>query len=106
MTSQFREYVTAVAFSLQLSKPMCDAMAFMMREFALREGKRGFFQVSDMPSMATIHSLQRRGLIEHVAEEGRMTWKITEAGLRVFDLLVMAGLCANINAERGIAVNG
>lgn len=109
MSKQFQEYVTGIAFSLTLSKPMCDAMHFFVNREQQRE-KNGFQIVGSIPGLMTAQSLERRGLIERqlpatkndfLMLPGR--WCVTEAGFKVFDLLVLAGLCTNVNGECGVA---
>jgi len=102
MTEQFREYVTGVAFNLQLSKPMCDAMAYFMREHYKQVKVGGFALFINPPAITTAHSLERRGLIERRWDHGKAMygnsiqqngWRVTDAGRITFDLLVLAGLC-------------
>lgn len=110
MSAPFREYVTGIAFNLTLSKPMCDGLAFFVREYSVR-GKPGLIPLVHIPGIATAQSLERRGLIERKYPEGRRDsnliiagrWDVTEAGFKVFDLLVLAGLCENIDEARGVA---
>lgn len=86
--SQFSEYVTSTAFSLTLSRPMCDAMEFIMGESVPKTDKFRF--VGNIPSLMTLHSLNRRGLVSHNDKSG---WFMTEAGEALYPLLVLSGLC-------------
>ncbi len=107
-TEQFREYVTGVAFNLQLSKPMCDAMAYFMREHYKNIEAKGLVLFVAPPMISTANSLERRGLIERRWDHGRTMygnsivtggWRVTEAGKITFDLLVLAGLCQPLDVR-------
>lgn len=91
--NSFADYVTSTAFSMSLSRPMCEAMEFWKAD-SMTRGGAGFQVVTSFPQVATCHSLQRRGLIEHYVmdERGRRSQRLTEAGRLLYPLLVLAGL--------------
>lgn len=98
--SLFQDYVTSTAFSLTLSRPMCDAMQYMVGNSI---EKKGFRIVGHIPQLMTMHSLERRGLVVHNGRSEKflcMGWDLTEAGEALYPLLVMAGLCRSADDLR------
>lgn len=79
---RFKNYVTSTAFSLTLSRAMCDALEYLIRS-ALASG---FRELQFVPQLTSMHSLERRGLVLS------NPWRLTEAGLSVYPLLELAGL--------------
>ena len=91
----FKDYVTSAAFSLSLSRSMCEAMEFVLSD-SLVNGMR---TMGTIPGLMTIHSLNRRGL---VLNNGKC-WTLTDAGKLVYPMLVMAGLCRSEDEIRASA---
>lgn len=85
--SRFKDYATSTAFSISLSRSMCEAMEYIVRRRAQDAG-RGLRPCGAFPLLTSVHSLERRGL----AEATPRGWKLTDAGEALYPLLVMAGL--------------
>lgn len=81
MSNAFQEYVTGQAFVLTLSRRMCEAIEFCVRQEIHSEGFRIVTHIPNFPSM---RALKERGLVDG--------GKLTEAGALVYPLLVHAGL--------------
>lgn len=100
----FADYVTSTAFSISLSRPMCEAMEFFRFE---EIAGRGWVIVSTIPAITTMHSLHRRGLVEkYENEKGQRNQRMTQAGLLLYPLLALAGLVRSEEQLRELAARG
>lgn len=83
----FAEYVTGIAFSLQLSKRMCDTLIKISeyKEEKIKVGESIFITCPNWAHGAMV-ALERRGLIEHNKDR----YYITEAGRLAYCLLKIA----------------
>lgn len=99
----FAGYTQSVAFSMTLSRNMIEVLC------AIRDGYpndyTGDSKLSRSASGRFVgvgHSLMRRGLVYHIPWNGPLTpelqrsgnygWKLSEAGAKTCELLVVAGL--------------
>lgn len=85
--NNFSDYVTGIAFNLQLSKSMCDTL-IKLSEYRkeIVVSPAGNFELMPNWSYRTLIGLERRGLIEHV----KNTYMVTEAGRMTHCLVKMA----------------
>jgi DNA-binding HxlR family transcriptional regulator len=95
-TNRFKDYVTSSAFNLNLSRLQIQALS------DLYEGDKGQIR------SATIVALEQKGLVafRNVGNVFDMTqYQLTEAGEKLVELLVVAGLCsAKLEASNAATV--
>lgn len=103
--SKFKDYTTSTAFSISLSRGMCEGMEFLfIRNLQKQTQARGMQPVAFAPLLTSMHSLSRRGLAEHDASVPE--WRLTDAGHALYPLLVMAELVRNEDELKGIYCRG
>ena len=94
----FREYVTSTAFNLSLSANMIMWLVHVKMAQQYWLGPNRKFIVG-------LVGLKDRGLVTHNpdAKHNEPAWAITEAGEKVLELLIMAGLVPEDNEEKSAA---
>lgn len=96
----FAEYVTSTAFSLTLSRVMCESIEWLLRKEMLAGVMH---RLGTIPDLRTLLSLQRRGLaVPRIKFQETRTmfpsgWTLTEEGKLVYPLLVAAGLATPVD---------
>lgn len=100
VNARFADYVQSIAFNLTLSRSMIEALGLMWHHGALRdmenwkEPKFGNKYISSH-TVPIGRALERRGLREWLPYDAKSKgtiWKLTEAGEKVCELLVVAGM--------------
>lgn len=90
--SQFKEYATATAFQISLSKRMIEMLLYMERDGNIH----GLLPLCGH-WFTTAGSLVRRGLAYHQEGKG---YQATEAGLAIVPLLKLAGFSIQQTEEK------
>lgn len=98
----FAGYTQSVAFSLTLSRNMIEVLAAIRDRGPLFHSTGPLSRSASSHFVPVGHSLMRRGLVYHVQSQGRLTdameqsgiygWHLSEAGKKVCEMLVIAGL--------------
>ncbi|AOI76077.1 hypothetical protein [Burkholderia sp. NRF60-BP8] len=88
MSDRFRDYVTSTAFSLTLSRRQVEALC-QLDQMGWCHGY-----------LHTANALIGKGLCERAEDDGRLVFRLTEAGRAVIPMLKLAGLYEKFQFDR------